>query len=63
MIHIMIDEYANGYGIKAYDSKKPGFFIDETIEERLEMLHRVERWLRDEIIAELERRQQYAGQS
>lgn len=60
MVHIMIDEYVNGYGVKAYDSKAAGFFIDEVAEERLEALRSVESWAAREIKKELEARQSHA---
>lgn len=58
---IRIQEHVNGYTVTGSVDFK--YFLDEIQEERLEALKSVERWIRDEIIRELERRQQHAGQS
>ena len=60
-IEIKLQEHTNGFTLTAHRDFQ--YFLDEVQEERLEALKTVERWIRDEIISELERRQQYAGQS
>lgn len=55
MITIVIDEYVNGFSLVGYDWKD-GKFLNEIHEERVEALKVLERWIKDEIIDELQRR-------
>lgn len=61
MITITLDEYINGFGLRGYDLKD-GYFLNEIQEERLEALKVLERWVKDEIIRELERRVHHASE-
>ena len=60
MITITIDEYVNGYSIKGYDNKD-GYFLNEVAKDRVEALKPLERWVRCEIIRDLQRRNQNAS--
>lgn len=56
MLTVSIDEIVNGFVIRAYDSSGTKYALNEFREERLEALKLVERFFRDEIEKELERR-------
>ena len=56
MFTLTIDEVVNGFVVRAYESKEPGYLLNEFHEERLDALKVIERLFRDEIIKELERR-------
>jgi hypothetical protein len=56
MITIQIDEYINGFSAVGYDSDTRKKFLSEVQEERIEILKVIERWVKDEIINDLERR-------
>ena len=60
MFTLTIDEYVNGFGVRAYDSKD-GYQLNEFHEERLDALKAVEKLFRDQIISELERRTSHAA--
>ena len=60
-ISIVIDSYVNADGVRIYLDWKP--VLEEVHEERMNSLKAVERWIRDQIIEDLERRQRYAGNS
>lgn len=60
MFTLTIDEYVNGFGVRAYDPKA-GYILNEFHEEKLDALKVVERYFRDEIIKDLERRTQNAS--
>lgn len=61
MFTLTIDEVVNGFVVRAYDSKEPGYLLNEFHEERLDALKVVERFFRDDIIKELERRTNHAA--
>lgn len=60
MFTLTIDEVVNGFVVRAYDPKD-GYIINEFHEEKLDALKVIERYFRDLIIKDLERRQQNAS--
>lgn len=60
-ISITIDSYINADGVRIFHDWKQ--VLNEAHQERVESLKAVERWIRDQIIDELERRQRHAGNS
>lgn len=60
LIEIRLVEHVNGYTVRG--SLNLDSFIDEIQEERLDALKSIERWVKAEIISELERRTSHASE-